>query len=160
MSSSEENKEVQESNPEIEAMKDGIKKARKELSACQKRLHNELIRYGKLLASSSSTNGKRERPKEKKTKEKKENKGEGGEAFVCGGNPFSDPPTPCPGTDMTKGASTRLDNGKYIEQCASCKKAVTNTRRKAAKKKAKTSASPPEKDKEEEEAEEQEVDEE
>lgn len=130
MSNEEEQQEGQGTvDPEIVAIKEEIKAARKAQSDAQKHVNNLCIRYGKLLAG-----GKKKKKRSRPTTKDEQSSDEKASPLVCGGNPFSDPPTPCPGTDKNRGSSTKLADGTVIQQCVSCKKAVTNHKRKEAKK--------------------------
>lgn len=133
MSNADEDVEEQQDtiDPDIVAIKEEIKAARKAQSDAQKHVNNLCIRYGKLLAGGKKkSKKKRSRP----TTKDEQSSDEKASPLVCGGNPFSDPPTPCPGTDKNRGSSTKLADGTVIQQCVSCKKAVTNHKRKEAKK--------------------------
>lgn len=121
--------EVEEQDMDIVALKQEIKAARKAQSDAQKHVNNLCIRYGKLLAG-----GKKSKKKKRSRPATKDEQSSDEKILVCGGNPFSDPPTPCPGTDKNRGSSTKLADGSVIQQCVSCKKAVTNHKRKEAKK--------------------------
>jgi hypothetical protein len=145
---SEEEEKVQQQDDhddESAKIKEEIKTLRKELSQCQKKLNNACIRYGKSQSKGKGSKKKNKDVKRTRTEGQEEegeaagddegtDKGAKESVFECGGNPFSDPPTPCPGTDKNKGSSTKLPDGKVIQQCVTCKKAVTNTKRKEAKK--------------------------